>query len=195
MEYGTHAKGSAKVKHLIWFKWNQNNYIVLGPDSQKPFMHYKRVDGKQDNDRSSSTTKSHTQSHRHPFLEIEINQHRIWRTKYFPNILMDQALSVAHIHITYTATHKPFNHKHSQYYLLNSINNGLSQMGGLPAKKNCSKSEFVLNFSSQNRKSIRNLIVKFTRNFTVVSMCDAVVFTLWLHCIHDYYFSNFPHRD
>lgn len=24
----------AKVKHLIWFKWNQNNYIVLGPGAQ-----------------------------------------------------------------------------------------------------------------------------------------------------------------
>lgn len=137
MEYGTHAKGSAKVKHLIWFKWNQNNYIVLGPDSQKPFMHLQKSRQKT-RQRQQQPQITHTQSHRHPSLEIEINQHRIWRTKYFPNILMDQALSVAHIHITYTATHTPFNHKHSQHYLLNSINNGLSQMGGLAAKINSS---------------------------------------------------------
>lgn len=91
-EYGAHEKESAKVKHLIWFKWNQNNYIVLGPDSQKPFVHYTGVDGKQDNSKS-------TQSHPHPHHKTEINQHKIWRTKYFPNILMDQALSVPNIHI------------------------------------------------------------------------------------------------
>lgn len=116
------TKKSAKVKHLIWFKWNQNNYVVLRPWIAQNRLHiYKGLTEQRHwGSRNTDTTLQpySFQAFRVPkLINMILN---VYGAEHFNGscIRLDLLYQQTHTH-----THLPANHNHFKHHFLSFVDN------------------------------------------------------------------------